>query len=205
MRLQIVHRVSGTRLRGRSNRRPGGLASTWPKGFPQEFTCATIRHGSRQGREKLRRALTNQLCKRKTDDETGFSEHRNAAGSELARENRDHGDLQGAAGGTSGVAQVKFGRGPSGGPERAWGRVQSGLLLLAGGEGSSRERTGLKTRHYKCKFEERAGQALPLRQGRAAERGKKDGEVNSPLQAAKTRARWTDARLQGIIPFRRYC
>src|SRR5260370_9210099 len=64
--------------------------------------------------------------------ETRFSEHRIAAGRELARENGDNGNLQGAGRRTGGSAQAEPGRRPPGGPDRAWGRAQSRLLLLAG-------------------------------------------------------------------------
>jgi hypothetical protein len=48
------------------------------------------------------------------------------------------------------------------------------------------------------------GKSRPYGEGGQRKAESKDGEVNSPLQAAKTRVRWTDAHLQGIIPFRRY-
>jgi len=64
--------------------------------------------------------------------ETGFGEYRIAARSELAREDGDDGDLQGASRGTGGFAQAESGRRPPGGPDRAWGRAQGGLLLPAG-------------------------------------------------------------------------
>src|SRR5712691_311273 len=75
---------------------------------------------------------TNRPRKGWTGNETGFSEQGNAERSELARENGDDGDLQGASQGTGGTAQAESGRRPPGGPDRAWGRAQSRLLLPAG-------------------------------------------------------------------------
>src|SRR5437879_13380483 len=65
------------------------------------------------------------------DDATRFSEYRIAAGSEVARENGDDGDLQGAGRRTGSIAEAESGRRPPGRPYGARGRRQSDLLLLA--------------------------------------------------------------------------
>src|ERR1700739_3640490 len=89
------------------------------------------------GRKKLKtktagRVKPGQRPKDRRTNETDFIEHGIAAGSELARENGDDGDLQGTGQGKGGAAQAESGWRPPGGPDRARGRAQSRLLLLAG-------------------------------------------------------------------------
>src|SRR5712691_9907430 len=91
-----------------------------------------MRNQRLESRRRRAGKRTSPPAKGQTDDETGFGEYGDAAGSELARENGDDGYLQRAGRGRRGTAQAESGRRPSGGPDRAWGRAQSRLLLLTG-------------------------------------------------------------------------